>query len=365
MTVSQLVLRPATPQESDHIHKLNAASWAGELDVETYHARERLLASTPLTRNGGLKCWVLVNPDNNLSKILSSCETITKNAFISAPPVGDRITSTVVTVKADAVGSVFTPVEQRGNGYARTMLQLLREMLMRKNEEGFSVLYSDIGKKFYAELGWMPCRSSHIEFPPIDSNTANIIPIKYLTLPDIPRLCVKDVASLHRSLSELPSNKTRIAFVPDYQTMEWHWAREEFVAPILRKHIGIKPEIKGAITVDGKCWLLWNRDFGKNASQLYIIRYVNLSKDEQDPVNENQITALFRAAGMEAHKWGLQKVTIWNPDETCVRAATRAAGSGVKFVERDTDSICSLMMHKTRSGPDLVDWEANEKFAWC
>ena len=146
MTVSQFVLRAATPEEIDRIHDLNAASWAGDLTVEKYHDRERTLAATSLTRNGGLASWVLVNPADNPNKILTSCETIKKDALVARPPVNGGVVSMVKHVAAHAIGSVFTPVEQRGKGYARVMLQMLAERSRKGNPEGFTVLYSDIGK---------------------------------------------------------------------------------------------------------------------------------------------------------------------------------------------------------------------------
>lgn len=133
MTGSHLILRPATAQEVYYVHELNAAAWAGALDVETYHDREQTLASTPLTRNGGLSTWVLVDPADDPHKILSSCETTKKQALISTPRINGDTVSTVRQVTAHGVGSVFTPEEHRGKGYAGTMLQLLAESLKRGN----------------------------------------------------------------------------------------------------------------------------------------------------------------------------------------------------------------------------------------
>jgi len=208
----------------------------------------------------------------------------------------------------------------------------------------------------------MPHRSSQLEFSALGSKDMTT-GTKYLRSTDVPSLCLKDISALKDSLQRPCTNfKTRVAFLPDYQTMEWHWTREEFVGLVLRK---FKPEIKGVITADGKHWMLWTRDFGKT-SQLYIIRYVNLSYGQDEADDEKQISNMFKAASMEARKWGLRKVTLWNPDKVSVRAAQRAAGSTVKVIDRETDSICSLMMHHDLgSGENEIDWEANEKFAWC
>jgi hypothetical protein len=187
--------------------------------------------------------------------------------------------------------------------------------------------------------------------------------LKYLRCTDIPTLCEKDIVTLRETLSRSAGHpKTRVAFLPDYKTLEWLWAREEFVGARVRKHISVKPDIKGVMTADGKRWMLWTRDF--NRGPLYILRYVDLS-GEGGESEEEQVVALLRAAALEAHKWELKKVTLWNPDEICVKAAERVAGFGVKIIDREEESICSLRMHNGGSSVEEVDWVINEKFAWC
>ena len=136
---------------------------------------------------------------------------------------------------------------------------------------------------------------------------------------------------------------------------------------MLRPHITTGIEIKGAMSLDRKRWVIWNRDFGSSSSQLFIVRYVNLSHGENETEEEMQVASLLRAAGLEAKKWGLKKVTMWNPDEITVRAARRVVDSEAKIIDRETDSICSLMMHPegAGSGPEEVEWLINEKYAWC
>lgn len=179
MTGSPLILRPATDEEIAYIRTLNAASWAGDLDVKTYHDRERVLSSTALTRNGGISCWVLVNPAEPYN-ILSSCETIKKHALVSLPPPspadvgpGDA-THLISPVAAHVIGNVFTPLKHRRNGYAGAMLRLLAETLKHGSPEGFSVLYSDIGK---VGSVWCWFRKGRTEFPsPISSLFLHFLP---------------------------------------------------------------------------------------------------------------------------------------------------------------------------------------------
>lgn len=222
-------------------------------------------------------------------------------------------------------------------------------------------------------------RSSQVEIPalstPLAATMGAVAGVKYLGAIDAPSLCVKDISALQDSLVRpAPNLKPRVAFVPDYQTMEWHWAREEFMTPVLRRHLaaaGIRPDIKGAMTADGKRWVIWNRDFVRRGSQqLFIVRAVNLSRSPDEDAEVAQLAHLLLAARAEAAVWGLARVVLWNPDDLWLRAARRAAPppAAVRLVDRDTDSICSLMMHGPAAGGsslDHVDWVANEKFAWC
>jgi hypothetical protein len=146
MTGSYLVFRPATVEETYHIVHCHFDYWAGDLDIDSYHDRELALAATPLARNGGLRVWVLVDPTNDPPVILSSCETMQKEALISRPSASIKPTRELEQVKAFCISSVFTPKKHRKNGYAGVMLRQLGRWLMTTSGNGFSVLYSDIGK---------------------------------------------------------------------------------------------------------------------------------------------------------------------------------------------------------------------------
>jgi hypothetical protein len=190
--------------------------------------------------------------------------------------------------------------------------------------------------------------------------------IKLLHAADVPALCATDVAALREQMSiPSPNGRTKIALQPDYKTHEWHWAREEFLAPILRPKISRKPVVKGAMSSDGKRWVLWTRNFNKNNTQLSILRIVNHSQSPDEEKETAELAKLLRVAAQEAHDWKLETVTIWNPTELTVRAAKSFAAESAKFVERDTSSICCVMMHDQGSSTEDVEWVANEKFEWC
>lgn len=190
--------------------------------------------------------------------------------------------------------------------------------------------------------------------------------IKLLHAADTAALCAADVATLREEMAiPSPTRRTKIALQPDYKTHEWHWAREDFLAPILRPKITQKPVIKGAMSIDGKRWVLWTRTFNKNKPQLSILRIVNHSTSTDEENEAAEMAKLLRTAAEEAHIWKLDEVTIWNPTEATVRAVRHFAAESAKFVERDTSSICSVMMHDQESSTEEVEWVANEKFEWC
>lgn len=136
------LLRPATENELRELRIQHKAEWGTGLTTEQYLVREELLASTPLTANGGIQHWVLVDPTIIPNRVLASCETIRKDVF-TAPANSRRVDKE----SGYAIGSVFTPPEMRWNGYARILLKMMADMLMDLDGcNELSVLYSDIGK---------------------------------------------------------------------------------------------------------------------------------------------------------------------------------------------------------------------------
>ncbi|KAI5866710.1 hypothetical protein GGS23DRAFT_284241 [Durotheca rogersii] len=81
--------------------------------------------------------------------------------------------------------------------------------------------------------------------------------------------------------------------------------------------------------------------------------------------------AVLRAARREAAAWNLGRVDLWNPSAT-VRGLIERAGLRYRWVERDADSIPSLMWYgsgdeenQAEEGKDAVVWVDNEKYCWC
>ncbi|KAI4205671.1 MAG: hypothetical protein LQ350_000168 [Teloschistes chrysophthalmus] len=249
---------------------MNAMSWRGPIDVDVYLRREAHLRTTELNRDGGVTYWILVDTaaatgSDGIRRILSSCETIRKQALIA-----------------------------------------------------------------------------HSDDP-----------------------CI------------------RVALVPDAKSMQWHHAREEFLAQEL---LGRLPLAKGALTTtsdEKRAWCIWTRTFGAGEDEniLHILRLVvegenscnrqaiNVpSKGSRHGSHQPMVIAIasiLRAAQLEASNWGMASVQFWNPSPLSVLAA-EYLDPLAKITCREDESLTSLRWHKeSPSDPTRIDWISNEKYGWC
>lgn len=378
-----------TEEEKLLCWKINGASWRGALSLPTYLRREEYLAEQAFTRDGGITYWILVDtaastPASSPRTILASCESLRKKALLATKD------GKVEEVVSHGVGSVFCRPEFRGRGYAQRMMKELGDKLERwQQKEGcrvsFTVLYSDIGKKFYAKYGWMPFPSSHIALSPLKSttdtsSTKNTPSSSPLHAGDLPALCSLDQTLLRQKIA-LHNPSTRVALIPDVETMQWHHAREEFAAKELYNRF---PEVKGAIS-EGRegerAWCIWTRTFGSTpeSSKLQILRLVIEVEEEIGRQMPNDATsngtdakstgavkaaaAVLLAAQREADIWSMDHVELWNPSPVTALAA-REILPGAEIVDRDEESIASLRWSGEGDGKEVA-WVGNEKYGWC
>ncbi|KAK2053836.1 hypothetical protein LY76DRAFT_619666 [Colletotrichum caudatum] len=273
---------------------------------------------------------------------------------------------------------------------------------IRDGEVACSVLYSDIGKTFYAKHGWHPYESTHLDFPVRGSGSTaadededtekrettaekdkqqqprlEAAPLGYHELAE---LCAVDERQLRARLAR-PSDKTRVSLVPDLDAMLWHLMREDYMT----KHIfGRTPAVRGGVVGDrpgARVWAVWTRGYygglkrPEEGNTMHILRLAVEDEASLDSAAaadgegegegggrfvQDAIEALLRLARAEAAEWKVNNIELWNPDPR-VRALVEGAGVPHQFVERETDSIASLMWY----GEGEVEWVLNEKFGWC
>ncbi|RDW78636.1 uncharacterized protein DSM5745_05488 [Aspergillus mulundensis] len=370
----ELTLVQATPTERVESIKLNSTEWKGPLDLDSYLAREDTLLQQRLTKEA-LICWILVDrrAPENARTILSSCETYKKTAVVAQD-------GNVEEASVQGVGSVYCRPEFRGKGYAKRMLEELSKKMDAWQLEGeqserplFSILFSDIGKRFYAQFGWKPHPSSHFALPPLSkeeySTLSTTAAVKVLRADDVQRcMCSIGILEKERELLRgvsLQSSGPKVAIVPDFDHYQWHWAREEFYCQRLYPDRGI-PAAKGAGNDAVKVYCAWNRTFGNTPEEntLYILRWVydEPASQEETETTIKAMAAILRRAQLEAHEWNMAHVTFWNPTPLLHRAVA-LLDPAVEIVHREKDSIAALRW--SGNPEENVEWLLNEKYAWC
>lgn len=369
-----LILTHPTREEKCATWKMNSQEWRGALSEEQYLAREPYLETVPLSRDGGMRHWVLTQASAESRTVFSSCETLRKRVLVAGPG-GGEVKEEIVY----GVGSVFTPPAFRGRRYgARMLVDLGTRLAYGCEGEGgrkpiASALWSDIGKTFYAKKGWKPYPSLHVSFAVPTTGAdgeGRADETQAITYDNLEDFCQLDEELLRRQLAK-PSGdgKTRFAFAPDYDTMRWHLYRDEYiVARVLADRA--PSTAKGAVagTPGRRVWVVWTRNYhdepaetGKN--KLYILRLV--FEDPQAGPDDllGPFAAVMRRAHEFARQWNLGKIDLWNPTPQAAELVKRS-GLESELVEREQDSIPSLMWYGEGSVDD-VDWVANEKYCWC
>jgi len=372
----------ANPRQVEECWSLNGVAWKGPLSDEVYFRRERLLGSSYIAANGGITRWILIDEADKepAPTILSACETFRKKALVVQKSTDEQARDII----SHGIGSVFCRNEFRGKGYAGRMIAELSKVLETWQQNNgtkslFNVLYSDIGKKFYARNGWMPFPSTHVSLPalPEGSLTRDLPKTRPLHANDLEELCRVDEEGLRKDMMNFGSTNahTRVAFVPNADTMHWQHAREELVSEIT---LGKVPKIKGVIVDEPgakRVWCIWSRVYQNDPDEnvLYILRVgvegeadLRTSGCEEDTRGDvaRRIAACLQAAQIEAPYWTMPCVQMWNPSPEAI-AAARLIDPSVEIVDRDVESISSLRWYGDNDGREGVEWVANEKFGWC
>lgn len=367
LTTEDVVFAKADLELQKLAWRLNGEAWAAPISIDDYIAREYHLSQQDLSKEGRCMYWVLTHKDDP-THVVASCESFKKTVFIAGHGTG--INDGFLETTGYVVASVYTNPKYRRLGMAAYMLQKLQEHMDTDSE--CSVLYSDIGKLYYASLGWdvFPSDQATIYLQSGDFSVPQPA-ARYLALEDLKPLCDQDVAQVKAKFQRLASDhrKTHVAFSPSYAQISWLLVREQFMAGILFKR---EIERRGAISSNGRSWVYWEHDW--RGKQLKVLKIVNLESDPEtgvtvmDEAKIWDIVELLQAAAAEAAEWGLQKVLLWNPDDNTTRGIKgfhnyHAEEADVVFDERNS-SIPSLRWKGGR-GKDATIWEDNYYYCWC
>lgn len=376
-TDEDLELVVATVPEHVQTSWLNGDEWKGPLTMEQYLKREKHLLAQDLTKEGREVAWLLtsrnlpLDPDGN-RPILASCETIPMQAYT----VRD---GKLKEVLIHGIGSVYTRSEHRGKSYAsRMMTELSKRLETFQQHNGdrasFSVLYSDIGQKFYARFGWQAFPSTHIHLAPLDTGnykelSKDLPTVSDLTADDLFSIPATDYMKQELvSFSERNPGKVVVAVAPDMDHFTWHHARENFVSKALARPL---PKVKGAIDRSSGSAIIWSRTYAasKENGMLHIL-HVAIPPSERD---SNNIQAILEALLLRAQQEAFLSempagVELWDPSDAVLAAARKLRshkGDDLQVIHRDQEHICSLRWCGVDANPSDVIWKHRSKYAWC
>ncbi|KXH29038.1 lysine acetyltransferase [Colletotrichum simmondsii] len=385
-----LQLDHPTPEECIQIWTVTADEWKDSLTLPLYILESAYLTTVPLAKDGGMTTWVLVDktlPPNERD-VFCSCETFRKRCLVS-DSMGNMTESII-----HGVASVFCPEKFRGRGYAaRHMKELATVLRGWQSENGKvigSVLYSDIGKEYYAKLRWTPNPvNRHLVLPPARME----IPAASRPIfeSDLESLCLRDKAMIQNDIATPSPSRKRVVILPDLDHILWHIRKEDY---IIKQIFGKQAVIKGAIAgVPGKqVWAIWVRRYyshpdyhsiedADDKNVLYILRLVMEGDETANKPREGNMTipmkdyaeqaaalkAVMQAAQAEAAGWRLDQVQLWDPSPL-VKSLLDQSDLDSVFVERQSHSIASLLWFEDGEGlgpedaPILIN---NEHYAWC
>ncbi|CAL8578245.1 hypothetical protein XPA_004037 [Xanthoria parietina] len=369
-----LYLTHPTSREFEAIYSLGFLEWGDALTLPQYLEESAFLTTVPLARDEGMSIWFLTDKTLPLDQrpILCSCETFRNRTFTT-----DREGhfSEVIT---HSVASVFCNPKYRRRGYATRLLAELAKILPSWQAEPGqcigSILFSDIGPKFYAKRGWHPFPlNNQIELDAMHVPDLSLPGINFIVEENLDQLCKDDEAMIRRAMTVSSSSQMRMMIVPDLDHMLWHHRKEEFACD---KLFGKQPRFKGAVTGEpnDRIWIVWTHRYYEHPhnnprdNTLYILRIVieNQGADlEQREHQVEQMRAILRAAQDEAAEWDLRFVKLWDPGYLLQDMVERT-GIPHRRVEREDESIASLMWFGEGSGKDdMVEWLGNEKYGWC
>lgn len=368
---SYLELQVPSHAELQEIYRMSFAEWGDSLTLPQFLEESDFLAAIPLAKDRGMDSWILTDNRVPVDKrpILASCETFRKRALVvnRDGQLSERM--------IHGIASVFVNPSHRRQGYAASLMRHLKKQMPSWDvgplKSVGSILYSDIGPAYYAELGWLGSpANSQVEFEPRKDKTTSSA--SHLTAEHLSKLCQEDEARARQAMTQLPLGRSYLMIVPSVDHMLWHMGKEEFSC---MKLFGKNPQAKGAIAgkPGNRVWIIWahryysHPDVSPEDNVLYLLRCVleNERPNEKElELQAESMKAVLESAQKEAFDWELHHVKLWNPIPA-IQTLLERCSIPFQTVERTKDSIACLAWFEPGVPHTDVEWIANEKYAWC
>jgi len=232
---------------------LTASAWASPLTTQRFLEREQALRTHPWAKRMTTWLWCAENGD-----VLSSCET-----FISEAHGG----------LAATIASVFTETHLRGHGHAEAMLRELINVFRARGDVLALTLFSEIGPKLYARVGFQPVPSFDVLLEPLE------------TAPDV---------EWNNQLPKETANDDELRLIVTRDRFDWQLVREDFY--------GHRLDFHGAI--DGDSSITWTAYW--KARELQVLTYERVTPKLLEAARH----AAFRAQLPFVRLWETEPLTV-------------------------------------------------------
>ncbi|KIY69219.1 hypothetical protein CYLTODRAFT_420934 [Cylindrobasidium torrendii FP15055 ss-10] len=363
--LSNLILLPATEEQKLESRHRSFKEWGKDQTLEQYLVRDTLLEREEHALNGKFTTWVLTLADDpKTMEFKCSCETYRRDALVLHPSAQKPSSA-----PAFGIASVFTPAEHRKRGYAKHMMRLLHAELQRQDAIA-SVLWSDVGAKFYAVCspydskvvssassldGWI-VRGAHSALwstsQQLTANTDMPVGWRWLSSTDMPEVWKREDQAIAAQLSESVGNakdKVLFSFLPSAGVAEFQVVR----ALRLWKALAPPLEHRGIELPNGQGLVTWS--FDRRPNTLLVTRIRVMSSVSPEDIKQLLLVLMGLA---RTHQQ--ERLEIWNMPEALIPASREL---GFEHEER-TAHLPSIKWY----GPEPLDkvvWANNERFCWC
>lgn len=367
--------------EIEHCHKANFVEWASGLSLDDYLIREKGVKLKLSQDDMYLTYWGLqVKQDDGEWQLVSAFESARRPALYKKK--GYPVDQTI----SHSIGSVFTPKQFRGRGYAREMMTRGVEKLSHygnenltkeQKREAFIALWSDI-KGYYSQFGYKKVDINELKikiaYRSADSNINNNqngiswpSQVRAITDSDeVARLAGICESQMIKNMDKKTEEDgvTRVSIAPRPAVFaHTHW-RSQYAGPILTKgpEKGV-PQVLGVHC--GKTSALLCQEYGSN--KVYILQTIT-DEDSTTEQATHDMNLILQAAINEAQKWGLEYVCLWPQDIPTVTSLEKIQKSLIDSLSGPEVMICeregSWPMYCVPNDPEPVEWFPNGKYAW-
>ncbi|KAF9258729.1 hypothetical protein L218DRAFT_876477 [Marasmius fiardii PR-910] len=341
--ISTLSLFLATPAQAVESYKRTSASWSRGLPEAEYVQKQHEQTDTfECAKNRRWLVWVLAPRDNPQTlKFKCACETYQRPGLVLTPN-----TNVPRDVVCYGIASVYTPVAERGNGYAKHMMRLLHWVLSSPEALSpssfpkrwgepperphsiagngqFSALWSDVGD-FYSICGpfgeeqgggwriqdarstiWDPQHVLHDIGSQITS-----LEWEWLNEDRVKELLDEDARTMRTEMASVDSDhsKTYFTFLPSAgvetfqrEKLRFLWQKEG----ITQWGVKVKRQDLGQCFTDFASWTV--ELSGPKPRNLLITRL---------RAHQDTFPIIMSKAAEIARKHGLKQIEIWNLDES-------------------------------------------------